>query len=186
MWPEKDEPGRLVDDRVEERSVSSNGGVGWRWPGLFEAEGGAGGGFGAVLVDGDVRPIDGLAQKDSGCDAAVAATGNLDTELLERIGEIDAGVEVPLREREVDDPAGQRGVDAVLLRSVEPLLERGEVVGDEHAHGRAAHRDRAARRRRGRPRRGSGPRARRCAFCGRSVWEIAADKGSPAKTRTDR
>jgi hypothetical protein len=96
MWPEKDEPGRLVDDRVEERSVSSNGGVGWRWPGLFEAEGGAGGGFGAVLVDGDVRPIDGLAQKDSGCDAAVAATGNLDTELLERFGEIDAGVEVPL------------------------------------------------------------------------------------------
>jgi arsenite oxidase large subunit len=42
---EDDEPRRLVDDGVEKRSVSANGGVGRRWPGLFEAEGGAGGGF---------------------------------------------------------------------------------------------------------------------------------------------
>jgi hypothetical protein len=63
---EEDEPGRLVHDRVEERAVSSNGGVGCRGPGLFEAEGGAGGGFGALLVDGDVRPIDGLPRKTPG------------------------------------------------------------------------------------------------------------------------
>ena len=55
--------------------------------------------------------------------------------IVERVSEIDACVDVPLREREVDDPAGQRGLDAGPLGGVEALLECGEVVGDEHAHG---------------------------------------------------
>ncbi|MGH9228925.1 MAG: hypothetical protein ACRD07_09390 [Acidimicrobiales bacterium] len=42
---EEDKPGGLVDDRVEERAVGTNGGVGCRRAGRGEAEAGGGGGF---------------------------------------------------------------------------------------------------------------------------------------------
>lgn len=54
----QDRPGWHVPDDVEERLVGPDD-VGLRRPALIEPEGGRGGGYGPVLVDGDVGGVNG-------------------------------------------------------------------------------------------------------------------------------